>query len=290
MKKRKSKGKKPSVILVVVAVALVLVTILFYETNKTFIEPNYPEHTEYFYVEDYSGVLNEKTESYIMDEAVRLEKATKAQIVVVMVPGTQEQTLYDFSVELANRWGIGDEELDNGVLLLFVTDPDDPHVRMEVGKGLEGALPDGKAGRILDDYAVGPRDKGLWNKAAADTFVATAMEVYGEYGITPPDTLTYGEWEDPDAPVAGTFADAVFPEPVIRENEGSFAEQILMAFFMAVLTLVFLGVILAVVLLFSFFGGGSGGGGSSRGGHYYGGSSGGFHGGGGSFGGGGASR
>ena len=64
---------------------------------------------------------------------------------------------------------------DNGVLLLFVTNPDEPHISMEVRKGLDGALPDGKAGRILDDFAVGPRDAGQWNKAATPSAAGTSM-------------------------------------------------------------------------------------------------------------------
>lgn len=290
MAKKKKPGLK-RIILLITLIITVIGTIIIYFDNRTVVETVYPDPTGYFYVEDYSHVLNEKTERFILDEAVRLNEATKAQVVVVMAPNTQSNALYDFSVNLANRWGIGDEKLDNGVLLFFVTDPEDPHVRMDVGKGLEGAIPDGKAGRILDDYAVGPRDEGLWNKAAGDSFVAVLKEIYGEYGIPVPETVDFQEWEDPDSPTGGTFADADFPEPIEKENEAPFFDQILEAF---LITLVFLGifaVIIIIAVVITFFGG-SGGGGSSfgGGGSSFGGGGGGYHGGGGSFGGGGASR
>lgn len=290
MAKKKKPGLK-RIILLITLIITVIGTIIIYFDNRTVVETVYPDPTGYFYVEDYSHVLNEKTERFILDEAVRLNEATKAQVVVVMAPNTQSNALYDFSVNLANRWGIGDEKLDNGVLLFFVTDPEDPHVRMDVGKGLEGAIPDGKAGRILDDYAVGPRDEGLWNKAAGDSFVAVLKEIYGEYGIPVPETVDFQEWEDPDSPTGGTFADADFPEPIEKENDAPFFDQILEAFLITLVFLAIFAVIIVISIIITFWGG-SGGGGSSYGGggSSFGGGGGGYHGGGGSFGGGGASR
>ena len=289
MAKKKKTGKKPGrgrIILIIVLIIMVIGTGVVYSINRTVEEAVYPEPTDYFYVNDYSHVLNEKTEGFILDEAVGLSDATKAQVIVVTVPNTQSDTLYDFSIRLANDWGIGDEALNNGVLLLFVTDPEDPHVRMEVGKGLEGAIPDGKAGRILDDYAVVPRDAGQWNKAAGDSFVAVLKEVYGEYGLPVPETVDFQEWEDPDAPTQGTFADADFPEPIKKENDAPFLEQIFTAFLITLMFMVGFVVIAVIATVLTFFGGSSdrssSGGGGGGGGSY--------HGGGGSFGGGGASR
>ncbi len=290
-KKKNNNNKKnwPLIIILTVLVVTIMGTAYIYNDNLTVTETTYPEATRYFYVEDYSHVLNEETERFILDEAVRLNEATKAQIVVVMAPNTQNSSLFDYSVNLANKWGIGDKDLDNGVLLFFVTDPEDPHVRMDVGKGLEGALPDGKAGRILDDYAVGPRDEGQWNKAAGDTFVATAKEVYAEYGVPEPDTLIPLEWDDSEAMADSSFADADFPDPVVKENEASFFEQILDAFLTFLVFAAIFAVVILICIISLLFGGGGGGGGHySSGGHSGGG--GGFHGGGGSFGGGGASR
>lgn len=289
MAKKKKPGLK-RIILLITLIITVIGTIIIYFDNRTVVETVYPDPTGYFYVEDYSHVLNEKTERFILDEAVRLNEATKAQVVVVMAPNTQSNALYDFSVNLANRWGIGDEKLDNGVLLFFVTDPEDPHVRMDVGKGLEGAIPDGKAGRILDDYAVGPRDEGLWNKAAGDSFVAVLKEVYTEYGIPVPETVDFQEWEDPDSPTGGTFADADFPEPIEKENDAPFFDQILEAFLITLVFLAIFAVIIVISIIITSLGGSGGGGSSFGGGGSSFGGGGGYHGGGGSFGGGGASR
>ena len=59
-------GKKIALYALGVVLVLLAGTWYFYEDFKVSTEPNYPAHTEYFYVEDYSGVLNENTESFIM--------------------------------------------------------------------------------------------------------------------------------------------------------------------------------------------------------------------------------
>ncbi len=295
---RSGKVSAPVVLVILLIVIHIFPVMMFFD-GREIEETVYPEPTENFFVEDYSGVLNEVTEDYIFAEAVNLYEATDAQVVAVTVPNTHADSLEDYSIHLANKWGIGDADLDNGVLLLFVTDPEDPHVRMEVGKGLEGAIPDGKAGRILDDYAVADKDSGNWNRAVANTFMATVMAVYDEYGLEyPEDVAIYDDWYDGEDETKGTFADAEFPEQIVKKNEASLGKQIAEAYASGLMVL-FLLILVAVIIFglpvlasfvlgmlgFSgggFFDGDGGSGGSSGGG--------GFSGGGGSFGGGGASR
>ena len=142
-----------------------------------------------FFVQDYSHVFSEETERYIFNQAVDLQKQTTAQIVVMSVPNTHQDSLESYSINIANSLGIGQKDRDNGILILFTTE--EPHVRLEVGKGLEGRITDGKAGRILDDYAVEAKDSGQWDRAASDTFTAVAREIYEEYHQTPPETLLF---------------------------------------------------------------------------------------------------
>ncbi len=253
----------------------------------------YPNPSKYFYVEDYSGVFSKETEDYIMEQAVALQKLTGAQIVVVSVPNTHRDTIEKYSTNLFNQWGIGDKEKDNGILLLFTTES--PHVRFEVGKGLEGAIPDGLAGSILDEYAVDAKDHGRWNEAALNTFSMAAYYVYGEYGLEAPESLCIFKDVDTEAP-GKTYADLPFPEQRVEVNEHSMPVQITSGFIMfwmifAIPFIIFLilmwnGVtlfdVLGFLLSIVFSGGGGGGGGSSGGG--------GFSGGGGSSGGGGATR
>ena len=288
--KKESKGKKYlKKCLYGFGIISVLGTILMTWFLSETITMQYPEPTSNFYIEDYSGVFTEETETYIMEQAVALNQATKAQIVVMSVPDTRSDSLEVYSYKIANDWKIGDAELDNGVLLLFTTT--EPHVRLEIGRGLEGCLPDSKSGRILDTWAVDAKDNGRWNKAAVNTFVTVAQEIYAEYGLEAPaslDTVDVAEEE-----VSGTtMADAVLPEVIVEKNTEPFWLQIITAFivFWIVAFIPYLIICLIIYLSANSTGGSSSssGGWYSSGGGFGGG--GGYSGGGGSFGGGGASR
>ncbi len=85
-----------------------------------------------------------------------LERATGAEMAVVVVTSLDGQSVEEYTVKLFQRWGIGKAAQDNGLLLLWSTS--DRRVRLEVGYGLEGTLPDGKAGAILDTYII-PRSR-----------------------------------------------------------------------------------------------------------------------------------
>lgn len=71
------------------------------------------------------------------------------QIGVLMIPSLQGEELEDYSLKVARTWGIGDKERNSGVLLLVVKN--DRKIRIEVGYGLEGSLPDIRAGQIIRD-------------------------------------------------------------------------------------------------------------------------------------------
>lgn len=79
-------------------------------------------------------------------------KKPGAQIVVVTVKSLEGQSIEEYATELFRKFGIGDSQKNNGVLLLCSTG--DRLFRIEVGYGLEGTLTDGKTGRIQDQYII----------------------------------------------------------------------------------------------------------------------------------------
>ena len=193
---------------------------------------------ESFYVQDFSGVFTDETERFITGAARSLRDATTAQVVVMAVPDTGSQSLEEFSLDTASRLGIGSAARDNGILLLFTTEQ--PHVRLEVGRGLEGLITDSRAGRILDKHAVEPKNSRRWNEAALKTFSAVAEIIYRDQSLEPPPDLNHRGTieEDPRGP---TFADRIPGEKSLAAGE-SFLEQLKKAF------LLFLGWLMAVGL------------------------------------------
>jgi uncharacterized protein len=77
------------------------------------------------------------------------EQETSHQIVLLTVPSLEGDPIEDFSIRVAESWKIGHKGLDNGIL--FVIARDDHKARIEVGRGLEGVVPDVIASRILGD-------------------------------------------------------------------------------------------------------------------------------------------
>lgn len=88
-----------------------------------------------------------------LDRTLRAFNESKgAQISVLIVPTTQPETIEQYSIRVAENWKLGRKGTDDGVLLLVAKD--DRAVRIEVGYGLEGALPDALANRITDQVIV----------------------------------------------------------------------------------------------------------------------------------------
>ncbi len=99
------------------------------------------------HVNDFAAVLTADDRAYLENFLRTLERDTSAEVVVVTVTSLDGLSIEDYAVRLFAEWGIGDQAKDNGVLLLVA--PSERRVRIEVGYGLEGSLPDGLAGEII---------------------------------------------------------------------------------------------------------------------------------------------
>ena len=112
------------------------------------------------YVFDYANLLTPEQVQKIHDIGLQLDNLTSAELVVITIPTLDGMPIQDYSLALANAWGIGKKDKNNGCLLLAVADnllKNRPgRVRIEVGRGLEGCLNDAKCGRILDELFLPP--------------------------------------------------------------------------------------------------------------------------------------
>lgn len=98
------------------------------------------------YVNDFAGVLSPDTRSQLETLCTEVDRQAHAQIAVITVRTTGDDSIDDFAVRLEEKWKVGAKGSDRGLLLLVATD--DHKYRFEVGYGLEGILPDGKVGTI----------------------------------------------------------------------------------------------------------------------------------------------
>lgn len=102
------------------------------------------------HVTDLTGTLTAQQVDQLDARLVALEKAKGAQVVVLMVDTTQPQDIESYSLAVAEANKVGRKGTDDGVLLLIARN--DHRVRIEVGYGLEGAIPDAATARIIREY------------------------------------------------------------------------------------------------------------------------------------------
>jgi len=98
-------------------------------------------------VVDVAGVLNRSDQAKISASLLQFQRSYGPQLQVLVVPKLEDETIESYSIKVVDAWKLGAKDKDNGVLLLVATE--DRQVRIEVGRGLEGDLPDALAGRII---------------------------------------------------------------------------------------------------------------------------------------------
>jgi uncharacterized protein len=128
--------------------SLVLYFIVSFGTLAVADLPNKPRG----YVTDEAHILDAATINQIEQLSVELEEKTSAELGVVTISSLEGRDIEGYASDLFQKWGLGKKGKDNGVLLLIA--PNDRRGRLEVGYGLEGLIPDGLAGRILDEAVI----------------------------------------------------------------------------------------------------------------------------------------
>lgn len=100
-------------------------------------------------VTDLTHSLSADQQQQLESKLAAFEQSKGSQIAVLIVPTTQPEAIEQFSIRVVDQWKLGREKQDDGVLLLLAKE--DRKVRIEVGYGLEGAIPDVIAKRIINE-------------------------------------------------------------------------------------------------------------------------------------------
>lgn len=223
------------------------------------------------FVNDFAGVIDENSKMEMERLINILKEKTGSEIAVVTINSIAPYaTIEEYSIELATEWGVGKKGEDTGVLILLAME--ERKVRIEVGYGLEGIIPDGLAGRIIDNSILPSLKIGDYGTGLLKGVQAVVGIIAKEYNV---DLSSYNLDES--------------NKYTMRSNVNIGLLIFIILFFLIgggrfLFPLLFLGALSRR----RFFGGGFGSGGSFGGGSGFGGGFSGF--GGGGFGGGGASR
>lgn len=134
------------------------------------------------YVNDYANLLSTEGKQTLETTLKSFTASTTNEIAVVTVPSLDGDSIERYAVTLFTKWKIGTEKHDNGVLLLISRD--DRKARIEVGYGLEGALPDVLASQILNDTLIPQFKEGHIDAGIIGAVDAIIKATQGEYTYT----------------------------------------------------------------------------------------------------------
>lgn len=248
---------------------LILLLGLIAQVSFAFGEVDVPNPMREFYVDDFAKVLSPELEKWMVQTNLNYEKTEeKPQIVVVTISSLQGLTIEDYAVKLFEKWKIGNKKYDNGILVLVSTE--DREIRIEVGYGLEGAIPDGRTGEILQ--YIGPDlTMNDYEGALKKAFYLIGQDINREYEYN--DKEIWGSNESHSIMERDITNIPTKPLPLFLKIIGLFGILILIWLDYRFLGGLILGTVFRMFLLGGrgghgggFRGGNSGGGGRSGGG------------------------
>lgn len=130
-------------------------------------------------VNDTAGMLAPQTVAELESLLKAHEDSTSNQVVALIVPSLQGESLEDYAMKVAETWKVGQKGKSNGVILLVARD--DRKVRIEVGGGLEGELPDITCGRIIRHEIVPHFREGDYDAGVRAGTIAVLSAIRGAY-------------------------------------------------------------------------------------------------------------
>jgi uncharacterized protein len=247
-------------------------------------------------VTDLTATLDAQQLQSLEARLAEFEAKKGAQLAVLIVPTTKPEAIEQFGIRVVEAWKLGRKGVDDGALLLVAKD--DHTLRIEVGYGLEGALNDATAHRIIDEIIVPYFKRGEFYPGI-DAGMTAIMNVVNGEPLPPPKGAAVSGKFDIESLLFVAFGLVVVVGSMLRATLGRFPAAMLMGGVLGVLAWLTVAPLLIALLaglaafVFVLLGGGGrgfsgyhGGGGFGGGGF---GGGGGFSGGGGGFGGGGAS-
>lgn len=134
-------------------------------------------------VTDYTGTLGREEVGALERKLLAFEDSTSTQIAVVLVRTTDGYDVADYAVRLGQKWGVGNKKYDNGIILLAALE--DRAVTIQTGYGIEGALPDIIAHRIIQNEIRPYFSQQQYYRGLDEATDAIIAYTQGEYKANP---------------------------------------------------------------------------------------------------------
>lgn len=135
-------------------------------------------------VHDDAGILSPEAIGFLEQSLRAFEDSTSNQIAILTVPNLEGEAIEQFGIRIAEAWKLGAKDRDNGVILLIAIE--ERRMRIEVGQGLEGALPDAVCNRIIRNEMAPAFRRQDFDGGVVSTIDAIQKTIKGEYKGTGP--------------------------------------------------------------------------------------------------------
>tara|TARA_R110002124_G_scaffold21465_1_gene82377 strand:- start:337 stop:1101 length:765 start_codon:yes stop_codon:yes gene_type:complete len=130
-------------------------------------------------VNDFANQLNATEEAQLEQKLVAYNDSTSSQIVIVVVKTTGDYAMADYALKIGREWQVGQKDKDNGIVILWASD--DRKIFISTGYGLEGAIPDAIAKRIISQVITPEFKNGMYYRGLDRGIDTIFKYATGEY-------------------------------------------------------------------------------------------------------------
>ena len=141
------------------------------------------------YVNDFANIIENTDENRLNSIILELKQKTQAEVVVVTLSSLKGYPVEDVGLEIGRQWKVGQKGKNSGVIVLVA--PNDRKIRIETGYGIEGVIPDSKAGRIRDELMLPMFRTGNYSKGIVLGTAAIVDTIAKDNRVTISDNYNY---------------------------------------------------------------------------------------------------
>ena len=158
-----------------------LLGVLLFATTRSMAQQIPPRPDPPRLVNDLAGMLAPDQVALLEEKLVAYDDSTSDQVAIVTLPSLNDYPIEEVGLAILRGWGIGTKENNNGILILLAG----RKVRIEVGTGLEGAVPDAIANRIIDENMIPNFKQGHFYEGLNEAVDQLMLAAAGEYKGSP---------------------------------------------------------------------------------------------------------
>lgn len=159
------------------SVLLTFLFLAFMGSAQDILKPPVPPRL----VNDEAKILSPEQQQILEEKLVAFDDSTSNQIAIVTIPTLNGYDIADYANKLFRSWGIGGKKNNNGILILVAIE--ERKVRIEVGYGLEGAIPDVVASSIIENDITPAFKEGNYYRGLDDAINSLSKAANGEYHV-----------------------------------------------------------------------------------------------------------